>query len=104
MPEWGKLLQEKPEVDLIFVHAEPVPHKLPMVAEALARAGLQDAENWMFSDGFQERLRFEIDPKWLGELPATLLVAPDASTTLIVGPVDFDTIRQWIRASRALAK
>ena len=37
------------------------------------RAGA--AENWLFSDGFVERLRFEIDPAWQGEIPRTLLIA-----------------------------
>jgi hypothetical protein len=29
----------------------------------LAQTGLAGAENWMFSDGFVERLRYEIDPQ-----------------------------------------
>jgi thiol-disulfide isomerase/thioredoxin len=104
MPEWGKLLQEKPAADLVIVHAERAPPKPELVAEALAHAGLQGAENWMFIDNFLERLRFEIDPKWHGELPATLLIAPDATTRMIVGPADMSSVRQWIDTQKGVAK
>ena len=32
---------------------------------------LAGAENWMFTDDFVERLRYEIDPQWHGEIPRT---------------------------------
>ena len=41
----------------------------------LAQTGLATAENWTFGDGFIERLRYEIDPRWQGEIPRTVLIA-----------------------------
>ena len=35
----------------------------------LTQYGLADAENWQFTGGFPERLRYQIDPNWYGELP-----------------------------------
>lgn len=39
------------------------------VQQILAQYGLADAENWQFTAGFPERLRYQIDPNWYGELP-----------------------------------
>jgi hypothetical protein len=64
----------------------------------LAQTGLQAIDNWMFSDSFLERLRYEIDPKWAGELPMTLLIARDGTTRVIVGPADLANVRAWIAA------
>ncbi len=37
----------------------------------LAQHGLNDLENWIFADENAQRLRYEIDPQWFGELPRT---------------------------------
>ena len=40
---------------------------LPAATQSmLDKAGLSSAENFIFNDGFVERLRFEIDPAWQG--------------------------------------
>ena len=54
----------------------------------LAKSGLQPAENWIFSDGFAERLRFEIDPAWQGDIPRTLLISRDGKITTIEGSAE----------------
>jgi hypothetical protein len=71
------------EIDVVMISADLVPN-LPGAARAmLEKAGLGSAENWIFSDGFVERLRFEIDPAWQGEIPRTLLIARDGTVTTI---------------------
>jgi hypothetical protein len=62
----------------------------------LRRTGLARAENWSFSDSFVERLRFEIDPQWQGQIPITFLIAPDGSATPIEGVADPADIRAWL--------
>jgi hypothetical protein len=55
--------------------------------------GIAAAENWTFNDDFVERLRYEIDPRWRGEIPRTLLITRDGSTRQHVGaPCDPDSI------------
>jgi hypothetical protein len=48
----------------------------------LAQTGLATAENWTFGDGFIERLRYEIDPRWQGEIPRTVLIARATARTM----------------------
>ena len=63
MPRWSELLRERPDLRLVVIHADLVPGEAKAVSAMLAQIGLAGAENWMFSDGFVERLRYEVDPQ-----------------------------------------
>lgn len=96
MPEWGKLRTERPEMRLVMVAADPMPQDPARVADMLARADLAKAENWAFSDRFNERLRYEIDPAWAGELPRTMLIDRDGKETVLTGVADLAEVRAWL--------
>ncbi len=49
----------------------------------------------MFADRFTERLAYEVDPQWAGELPYTLLVGRDNSVKPMLGAVDFPALYDW---------
>jgi thiol-disulfide isomerase/thioredoxin len=101
MPRWGKLLQERPDMHLVVINADLVPNEENAVAAMLAQTGLVGAENWMFTDGFVERLRYEIDPQWHGEIPRTMLIGPDGSITTIEGAADLEAVRGWLDRARS---
>ena len=96
MPEWGKLRAERPDMRLVMVAADPVPQDPTRVSEMLARADLGKAENWAFTDRFNERLRYEIDPAWAGELPRTLLIDRDGKETVLAGVADLAEVHAWL--------
>ena len=98
LPKWGKLLAERPDMRLVLIAADPLPQSPEQVNGALERANLEKAESWAFADRFYERLRFEIDPAWSGELPRTLLIAADGSRTVLPGVADLSTVRKWLEA------
>jgi hypothetical protein len=83
---------------LVLVAADPLPQPIEQVNGALQRSGLDKAENWAFADRFNERLRYEIDPGWSGELPRTVLVAADGSRTVLPGVADLSAVRKWLDA------
>lgn len=41
------------------------------IGQILKQHQLDNAENWVFADDNSQKLRFEIDPKWYGEIPRT---------------------------------
>src|SRR5438876_9014891 len=45
LPNWGKLLAERPDLKLVLVDADPAPQSLEQVTAALDRAGLGKAES-----------------------------------------------------------
>jgi thiol-disulfide isomerase/thioredoxin len=98
MPQWGRLLAERTGLHLVTIDADLVPNAPSAVRTMLGESGLARADNWMFSDDFVERLRYEIDPQWQGEIPRTVLIAADGTTTSLEGVADFAEIRAWLDA------
>jgi hypothetical protein len=96
LPNWGRLLAERKDLTLVLLAADPGPQEPEKLAATLDRAGLGSAESWAFADRFYERLHYEIDPAWSGELPRTLLVAADGNTTTLPGVIDLATVRKWL--------
>jgi len=100
LPQLGSFMKNHPEVDMVTISADFVPN-LPEAARAmLERSGLGAAENWIF-DGFADRLRFEIDPTWQGDIPRTLLLTRDGEMTTIEGSAEMADLEQW--SARQLA-
>jgi thiol-disulfide isomerase/thioredoxin len=100
MPAWGAFLLKRPELDLVVINADLVPNEPSAVSAMLAQTGLATAENWTFGDGFVERLRYEIDPQWQGEIPRTLLIARDGSVSTIEGVADLSAVAAWLDDQR----
>ena len=96
MPRWGELLSKRADLNLVTIHADLVLGEPAAVAATLRRVGLARAENWTFNDRFIERLRYEIDPQWQGQIPLTILMSPDGTTTTIEGVADQEAIRAWL--------
>lgn len=96
LPHWSELARQRPDLRLVLVAADPMPQDPERIADTLARAGLANHESWSFSDRFYERLRYEIDPAWVGELPRTLMIARDGKATVVPGVADLDRVRAWL--------
>ena len=98
LPHWGKLLAERPDLRLVLVAADPLPQDPERVATTLRGAGLDGRESWSFIDRFYERLRYEIDPAWAGELPRTVMIDRDGKATVLPGVADLNRVRAWLDA------
>ena len=95
LPAWGKLARERPDANLVTIAADPAPSKPASLLGALSQAGLSATENWMF-DGFSQRLRYEVDPAWQGELPMTVLIDANGAMQATVGLADLAEVRNWL--------
>ena len=95
LPQWGKLLQDNPDMKLLLVEADLVSESPERVAQIMTKAGLTKAESWAFADYFDDRLRYEIDPSWQGELPRTVLIAGDGSMETLPGSGELPKVRAW---------
>lgn len=104
LPLLGKFVKGHPGVDMVTISADLAPN-LPGAAQSmLKKSGLASAENWIFSDGFVERLRFEIDPKWQGDIPRTLLISRDGKITTIEGSAEMAELEKWLKPEAAAAR
>ena len=66
----NKMHKENPAVNMIMLAADDA-SATEQVQQILAKNGLTNLENWLFADENPQKLRYEIDPKWYGEIPRT---------------------------------
>ena len=92
MPQWGKLLKSHPNARIIFIQVDDV--SSDSMKKMLAKAGLENANNYYVAAPFEDRLRYEIDPKWHGETPTTILIDVNGKATRKTGLVDFDQLQK----------
>jgi thiol-disulfide isomerase/thioredoxin len=104
LPLLGQFMKDHADIDVVTISADLVPNLPGATRAMLEKAGLWPAENWIFSDGFVERLRFEIDPAWQGEIPRTLLIARDGTVTTIEGSAEIPDVEQWSAQQKAKSK
>ena len=58
---------------------------------------LDQVDNWIFADANPQKLRYEIDPKWYGEVPRTYFLDKDHQRVGISGSVPRETMETMIR-------
>ncbi|MFG3593459.1 TlpA family protein disulfide reductase [Bradyrhizobium sp. RDI18] len=104
LPLLGQFMKDHSEIDVVMVSADLVPNLDRATRAMLEKAGLGSAENWIFNDGFVERLRFEIDPAWQGDIPRTLLIGQDGTVTTIEGSAEIPDLEKWLVQQKAAKK
>lgn len=102
LPEWGQLTSERKDLTLVTVNADLVQDAPAKSSAFLENAGLTTTENWLFADQFTQRLRFEINPAWQGEIPATLFIARNGHKTWTEGSADMDQVRAWLESQKTM--
>lgn len=99
LPKWGAFAKQRPGVALVLVRFDQAP---VAASEArLARAGLAAVESWGVAGEADEYLRASVDRKWIGDVPRTMLIAPDGDVTSIRGTADLSSVEQWVDQVKA---
>ena len=93
----GKLAKKYPRLELVLVSTDTLEEEQQLASETLAKFSLNKAEAWIFSDSYIERLRFEIDRKWQGELPRTYFFSAKGEANAISGKVEQKEVEKWIK-------
>lgn len=90
-----KLANKYPKLDLVLVSTD-TPEEEETVAATLAKIAPGRAEAWLFADSYADRLRFEVDRQWYGELPRTYIFNAKNEVTAISGKIDEAELERWI--------
>lgn len=96
---FGKLAKKYRDLDLVFV-ATDTPEQKQELAHVLKQYRLERTESWVFADSFVERLRYEVDPEWYGELPRTYFYDARGNAQAVSGKLERAQIERWIRGSK----
>ncbi len=93
---FGKLLQQHPELSLVLVSTDAPEESAIMATQQ--KYGLEKLQTWAFADRFVERLYFEIDRRWRGELPRTYLYDATHQARAVTGKLDEAETERWVKA------
>ena len=100
LPQWPALVQAM-GVPLVLIQADASSGR---AQPQLAASGLNRYPRWATRQGLDEYARARIDPGWAGELPRTLLIAADGSTTAFSGRIDKALLGRWAAQTAASAQ
>ena len=90
MPQWGVFIKRHPNAKVIFIQVDDVSPE--MMQKMLDKAGLDKANNYYIASAFDERLRYEIDPRWHGETPTTIFIDKNGKSTRKTGLINFQEL------------
>lgn len=97
------LAKANPRFDLVVVNTDNIGER-KTIAAMLDACGLAERDTWVFGDEAPERLRYEIDRRWGGEMPRTYLFDGDHKATAFSGPVAEEALRQWLARNGAAVR
>jgi thiol-disulfide isomerase/thioredoxin len=100
LTQLGKLQRQHPELNVVLISTDTLDDAVALTA-TLTRHGFARAEAWVYADGFTERLRFEIDPHWGGELPRTYFYDRAHAVTARSGALAPAELERWAVTSLA---
>ena len=89
------LKQKNPALNLVLV-ATDTPDESLEIKQRLTHYGLDKVEQWVFADAMQERLRFEIDRHWYGEVPRTYFYDRAQQREMKMGLVERSFVESWL--------
>lgn len=93
----GKLQAKYRILDVVLVSTD-TPSRQAEIQSVIKQYALQRAESWVFADSFVERLRFEIDAQWYGELPRTYFFAASGDVAALSGKIRLKPTERWVKA------
>ena len=94
------LVAKYPDLDLVLVSTDEESYAHEVKA-MLDKFGLQKAESWIFADSNTQRLRYEIDPTWFGELPHSYFYDASHNRLSHGGILSVEQIEAWQNAVRS---
>lgn len=92
----SSMSQRHPELDLVFIAADS-PDEAEAAAQTINRFPFVKMEHWIFADDFIEKLQYNIDKQWHGELPRTYFYNASHQMRAFSGKLDATETERWIR-------
>ena len=92
----GTLRDPTERTRVVLVSTDP-PDRHAEAAALITRFGLDDIAHWAFGADAAERLRWQIDPQWFGELPRSYGYAADGKRRAHSGLLPPETLKAWLR-------
>lgn len=92
----GKLAQKNPALPVVIINADGDESLAIERSNIIKQFGLQVVDNFYFTDGNVETSRYQIDPKWHGELPRSYFVDSQGKFNGKSGLLSKTLILKWL--------
>lgn len=101
--QWTKFINEHRDIDIIFINTDDDEDR-ERAAARLEKNGLSRATHYGFSDSFVEKLYYEVDKSWRGELPFTVLISTNGPRVNVTGALDDPHFVAWLNQLNGMKK
>lgn len=91
----SELKRRHPKLDVVLV-ATDTPNDAPQLAARTKNYGMGKAEQWVFTEDMPERLRFEVDRRWYGEVPRTQFYDRAHQREVKTGLINQKFVEDWL--------
>lgn len=93
---WSRLTQIYPSLKVVLVSTDDWEMR-DTVSESLRKMSVSNLESWLYAEENADKLRFEIDPKWYGELPRTYFYNAVGEAKGLSGLIQQSKVETWIK-------
>ena len=91
----SELKRSHPALDVVLIATDSV-SDTPQLILRTESYGMNKAEQWVFADDMPERLRFEIDRRWYGEVPRTYFYDKKHQREAKTGLISKNFFEDWL--------
>jgi len=92
---FGKLLKTYQNVEIVSITTDPFLEQ-QKIDDILSSKGLMNARKWVFADNYVERLYFDIDKRWRGELPLSYFFDRNNKMIKQLGAIKEKELIEWL--------
>jgi hypothetical protein len=94
----GRLRQLHPDMNVSLLATDNI-SQMDEIAAILEANQLAGIDSWIFADPNIERLRYNIDPEWFGELPRNYFYDADSSRFGFSGKLTEEVLNEWLKGA-----
>jgi thiol-disulfide isomerase/thioredoxin len=94
---FAKLRKQHPKFDVVLIAADD-PEYAAEAQDYLVKRGLAGVESWIFAEADLQKLRYEIDAEWFGEMPRSYFYDAKHKRIPISGALKAEQLESWIKA------
>ncbi len=91
----SELKRSHPALDIVLIATDSVSDAPQLISRAESY-GMSKIEQWVFAEEMPERLRFEIDRRWYGEVPRTYFYDQKHQREAKTGLINKKFFEEWL--------
>ncbi|MDQ3185773.1 MAG: redoxin domain-containing protein [Pseudomonadota bacterium] len=96
----SELKRNHPKLDIVLIATDTM-NEASQLSSRAGSYGMGKVEQWAFAEDMPERLRFEIDRRWYGEVPRTYFYDRKHQREAKTGLVNKKFVEDWLARNAA---